>query len=305
MQGTGLLELEDIIGKKPIQSGTRQQGEDTDALIAASRIDLSVEIEEPPIILSVRERYGTSSRYIRLFTLGNFSAVIGKMKTKKTFLVTLLTASLLREESMNEKFLGSLPADKPIILYFDTEQGSYDSYNCVKRIQRMTGDISNLQAFSLRAYKPETRCRIIERVFELNGQKVGYCVIDGIADLAFAINDELEATRVSTMLLRLTKDYHCHITTVIHQNKQDNFATGHLGSSIMKKAEIIIEASKNTANKYLTDVASNISRGPEFEPFCIGINERGLPYVAEDGVANAHANETFRTDELHDNEAPF
>jgi hypothetical protein len=61
---------------------------------------------------------------------------------------------------------------------------------------------------------------------------LGFVVIDGIADLANAINDEIEASRVVSLLMRWTKIYNCHIHVIIHENKADNNATGHLGSSI-------------------------------------------------------------------------
>lgn len=282
-----MADVNDLYGKKTIPD------QEIEKLIQESRIDLSVKIDQPPTILSVREVMGTTTKQIRLFTLGNFSCIIGKMKTKKTFLITLLTASLIRKASFSEKFYGELPIDRNKILYFDTEQGSYDSYNCVKRIERMSGNIENLKAFSLRAYSPELRCQIIEKLFETEGKEISYCVIDGIADLAFGINDEAEATRLSTMLLRLTKTYNCHITTVIHQNKQDNFATGHLGSAMMKKAEVVLSVQKNNKDRYHTDISSDYSRGPGFEPFVMAINDNGLPYIDEHGVANAHAEEDF------------
>jgi len=81
------------------------------------------------------------------------------------------------------------------------------------------------------------------------------------------------------MLLRLSKDYNCHISVIIHQNKNDNYATGHLGSSIMKKAEIVIDVEKNKENKRVTDVSCGYSRGEDFEKFSILINDSGIPQL--------------------------
>lgn len=63
-------------------------------------------------------------------------------------------------------------------------------------------------------------------------------MIDGIADLAMAINDEIEASRVVSLLMKWTKLYNIHITLVIHQNKNDEYATGHLGSAILKRLNV-------------------------------------------------------------------
>jgi hypothetical protein len=270
-----------LVEKKPLvaKSDSKLEISEIEQILLKSKIDTTREVKEPPIILSVVERGIGKLNYRRMFTLGNFSAIIGKAKTKKTFLLTLLTSAILSDCS--QKFLSQMHhTGKKELLWFDTEQGEYDAYNAIKRIERLSGNVSALRAFNLRPYSPHDRCKIIERAFELWGNNVGFCVIDGIADLANGINDEDEATRVTTILLRLTKIYNCHISIVIHQNKNDNFATGHLGSALMKKAEIIISVAKNSFDKSVADVSCDLSRGIDFESFSFKINE-GLPEVCE------------------------
>jgi hypothetical protein len=248
-------------------------------ILHRSRINTSIKIEKPPTILSLKEieTYGIEQK--RLFTLGNFSCIIGKAKSKKTFLMGLFASSILNQK--HERLVGGLPANKRMVLYFDTEQGEYDCYNTVRRIEYMADEgSSDMKGFSLRQFSPIERCQIIEYAFKLWGDKVGFCVIDGIADLANAINDEEEATRVNTMLLRLTNVYGCHISTVIHQNKNDNFATGHLGSSIMKKSEILISVSRSKMGGNISEVSCDLSRGVDFKPFGLDIID-GLPTMVE------------------------
>jgi hypothetical protein len=247
-------------------------------ILLGSRIDTSKPIVKPPTILSIKEQHATSSRLIRLFTLGNFSCIIGKAKSRKTFLQSLLTAATLGVDDTG-KFVSELPQSKRDVLYFDTEQGEFDCYNVISRIEKMSGNRNNLKGYSLRQYSPAERCQIIEYAFELWGNNVGLCIIDGVADLANAINDELEATRISTMFLRLTKIYNCHISTVIHQNKNDNFATGHLGSSIMKKAEILISVAKSKTENGISEVSCDYNRGVDFEPFEMEIDDNGIPKI--------------------------
>ena len=248
-------------------------------ILHRSRINTSIKIEKPPTILSLKEieTYGIEQK--RLFTLGNFSCIIGKAKSKKTFLMGLFASSILNQK--HERLVGGLPANKRMVLYFDTEQGEYDCYNTIRRIEYMADEgSSDMKGFSLRQFSPIERCQIIEYAFRLWGDKVGFCVIDGIADLANAINDEEEATRVNTMLLRLTNVYGCHISTVIHQNKNDNFATGHLGSSIMKKSEILISVSRSKMGGNISEVSCDLSRGVDFKPFGLDIID-GLPTMVE------------------------
>lgn len=271
-----LSESNNIVPK--ISVSKKIEPSEIEKILLRSRIDTSKPIPKPPTILSIKEQQATSSRLVRLFTLGNFSCIIGKAKSRKTFLQSLLTAATLGADDTG-MFISDLPEIKKDVLYFDTEQGEYDCQNVINRIEKMSNNRENIKGFSLREFSPLERCQIIEHAFELWGNKVGLCIIDGVADLANAINDELEATRISTMFLRLTKVYNCHISTVIHQNKNDNFATGHLGSSIMKKAEILISVSKSKTENGVSEVTCDYNRGVDFEPFDMFIDGEGIPKV--------------------------
>lgn len=266
--------------KTVVERNARINESELEKILSGAAIDVKTPIEKPPTILYIRETDGaTSSLFKRLFTLGNFSCIIGKAKSKKTFFLTMVTAAVLRSKSYDEKLKGDLPFNKRTVLYFDTEQGDYDAYNTIKRIELQSGTTENLKAFKLRQFSPVERCQIIEYAFRKWGEETGFCVIDGIADLSNGINDEDEATRVSTMLLRLTKVYNCHICTVIHQNKNDNFATGHLGSAVTKKAEIIISVLKDGSDRAQSEVNCDNSRGVDFDPFTFRINGDGLPEI--------------------------
>jgi hypothetical protein len=105
--------------------------------------------------------------------------------------------------------------------------------------------------------------------------------IDGIADLAKAINDEEESTRVGSLLMRWSSEYDIHIVTVIHQNKGDNFATGHLGSMIIKKAEAVIGVERDADDKTMSKVTCDNMRGAaDFEDFYFYIDkDDSLPRI--------------------------
>lgn len=263
-------------------------------LLLSSKVDTSKPIEKPPTILSRIEPGAGRYDYKRLFTLGNFSCLIGKAKSKKTFLLSLLTASVIKS---NENFISEIPNGKTTVLYFDTEQGDYDCQNTIRRIEILSGNRDILKAFSLRQYTPSQRCSIVEHAFKLWGDVTAFCVIDGVADLATAVNDEEEATRVTSMFLRLTKIHNCHISTVLHQNKNDNFATGWIGSQIMKKAELLISVTKSKNDNSLSDVECEMSRAIDFKPFQIYINADGFPVVG--GIIEKESER-----QIYDNPAP-
>lgn len=252
-------------------------------IIDEIQIDTKKEIEKPPVILFIKQRKMTNFGDVRLFSLNNFSVIIGKAKSKKTYCLSLFTSGIL---SGNTNFFkADIPENKKVVLWFDTEQGAWDSQNVIKRIEKMSNFDSNFHAYNLRKFNPLERCTIIEYIFKQYNDKIAFCVIDGIADLANAINDELEATRIATMLLRLTAVYNCHISTVLHQNKNDNYATGHIGSAVMKKAENIISVLKDPQDKRRSIVRNDLGRGIEFDEFSFYVNEDGIPIIETDEKA--------------------
>ncbi|HPM02748.1 MAG: bifunctional DNA primase/polymerase [Bacteroidales bacterium] len=269
--------------KQPVkfESQSKETKEKTlDAILEKSFIDLEIPVAKPPVILRIKTRIGGEYMYNRVFTLGNFSAVTGKSKSKKTFLTTLFLSSMTINTYYGKIFLAELPKSKSGVVLFDTEQSNYDAYVSARRVWDMVGKSPNFGAFDLREYSPFERCEIIDRFLVKGGDQMGFIVIDGIADLANAINDEIEASRVVTLLMKWTKKYNVHICTVIHQNKNDNYATGHLGSSILKKAECVISVTKDESDNSRSEVSCDLIRGTyDFDKFSFIVNEKGLPEV--------------------------
>ena len=256
-------------------------GPELEQILNKAFIDLEIPVEKPPVIMFIRDFETTRSIDKRLFTLGNFSATVGKSKSKKTFLNSMFLASAAGNGSIQNKIIADLPGKKRVVLLFDTEQSRYDSYLSSSRIPKILGCTpENFRAFDLREYSPQERCTIIEFGLEKWKDSLGFVVIDGIADLATAINDEEEASRVVSLLMRWTKIYNCHIHVVIHENKGDSYATGHLGSAILKKAETIISVKKDAQDFRRSHVSCNLIRGTaDFNDFSFIINEEGIPEV--------------------------
>jgi hypothetical protein len=82
-------------------------------------------------------------------------------------------------------------------------------------------------------------------------------------------------------MMRWTKIHNLHITTVIHQNKHDNYATGHLGSAIMKKSEAVISVAKSENDSRRSEVSCYMIRGAaDFNDFEMEVDyDTGLPHV--------------------------
>ena len=177
----------------------------------ASRLSLSGKYEKAPEILSVKGSV--------IGTLGNFSASIGKAKSKKTFNVSAIVAAALKNGTVL-RYAAELPEAKRKVLYVDTEQSPHHCLNVMERIMRMAGlpddrDNENLEFLALRKYTPEQRIRIVEQAI-YHTPNLGLVIIDGIRDMVYDINSPSESTRIISKLMQWTDDRQIHILSLIH-----------------------------------------------------------------------------------------
>jgi hypothetical protein len=271
------------LNKKPEYTKPAEKHEEKsnyETILNKSFIDLTIVPPKPPIILEISDDKGDGHEWQRLFTLGNFSVITGKAKSKKTFSTTMPMAALIQNGIVYNKFRATLPTGKNIIVKFDTEQGRYDAYIASKRIEKLIGSDgwTNFKTYGLREFSPVERCEIIDFAIKKYSDSIAFVLIDGIADLVNSINDEAEAMKVGGLLMKWTEIYNIHICNIIHQNKNDNYATGHIGSFVLKKAETIISVEKDEMSKRRSIVSCDMIRGVDsFEPFGFEINEKGLP----------------------------
>ena len=198
----------------------------------ASRLSIGMKCEKAPEILKAN---GTV-----VGTLGNFSASIGKAKSKKTFNVSAIVAAALKNGTVL-LYSAELPKDKRKILYVDTEQSPYHCLKVMERILRMAGlptdrDSEHLEFLALRKYTPKERIAAVEQAI-YNTPELGLVVIDGIRDMVYDINSPGESTRIISKLMQWTDDRQVHIHTILHQNKGDENARGHIGTELNNKAE--------------------------------------------------------------------
>jgi predicted transposase YbfD/YdcC len=105
--------------------------------------------------------------------------------------------------------------------------------------------------------------------------------IDGIRDLLTkGINDETEATELTSLFLKWSYDYHLHIILLLHMNKGDEQARGHIGSEVVNKAETTISVTKENRSNVFKVVCED-SRDKPFDDFGFTITEDGLPCAAD------------------------
>ena len=137
--------------------------EELAAYMAESTISVTSTYEHSPVVLMVDDTV--------IGTLGNFSASIGKAKSKKTFNVSAIVASALSGSTVLH-YRSTFPENKRKILYIDTEQGRYHCQLVLKRILRLADlpeykNPDNLIMLTLRKFSPKLRLAIVEQAMAM------------------------------------------------------------------------------------------------------------------------------------------
>lgn len=150
----------------------------------------------------------------------------------------------------------------------------------VKRIctQINKPEPSNLDTFHLRSLNPVERLKFIEEEIYSNSE-LGFVVIDGIKDLVTSINDEEQATMIASKLLKWSEERNIYILVVLHQNKSDTNARGHIGTELMNKAQTVLSITKDEGNKDISIVEPQQCRDKEPETIAFSIDDNGLPFL--------------------------
>lgn len=254
---------------------------DPDWILQSVKVDPNSIIEIPAGCIEFAGKNG----FVTIGSLNNFSAIIGKAKSKKTFLVTLLMGAILCRGGLYEAIKCRFSDDANELILFDTEQATHHVIRTAKRALHLAeaSDAPNFFAYCLRKFPPKERMELIRhRIYNTHPGSI--VIIDGVRDLAFDINSGEEATHITSALMKWTEERQIHIIVIIHQNKGDNNARGHLGAEITNKAETVLSVTKDPENPMISCVEPEYCRDKEFEPFAFSVNEQGLPYLVDNWI---------------------
>ena len=243
-------------------------------LLSKARILINEEIKPPPPVIQIDN---LTAKPVTIMTEGNISVIQGKAKARKSFAVAMLTAASLSDIWIYKKFRR---IKRKFVVYFDTEQSSFYVQQAYYRIAQIShGDSINKDFFCycLRPYAPHERLELIEWVFN-NFKDLGFVVIDGIRDLIKDINSPDEATMITSKLLKWSENSGAHILTVLHENKGDGKARGHIGTELTNKAETILKVTKLESDPKVSKLSCEMVRGLDFDPIYFDIREN-LPAV--------------------------
>jgi len=259
--------------------------------------DPNIEIKEPDVFLAIEE----NNEQIPICTAGNFSLLIGKPKSRKTTLLSIFGAVILKKEKQIKILKSICTSEK--LLWIDTEQNAYHlSRNLHSLAKMVDDDLSNIIAYRFRNVEPSDRFTHVKTLITYYvKQGVRVVIIDGIADLLTkGYNDEEEAIKISNFLLKYTEDYNIHIITILHENKGNGMAKGHIGSYLIQKAETVLSVSKNERDKRFSEVSSNFTRGKDFTSFFISYDENDVPCIVSDSTSVSTSKITSEPSQLED-----
>lgn len=210
----------------------------------------------------------------------NISGFIGRAKSRKSFAVTMFVAELCGAQNLYNKFKAY---QKNRVLWVDTEQSADDVQLITKRINTMIGCEDMLYMFALKPYTPEERIKAIDLL--LKEYDVDVLVIDGIKDLVYDINNAVECTNVMSTIQKWNVNHDIHISCVLHQNKGDGNARGHIGTELDNKSQVMFRITQNETDKTISEFKEIFGRGKGTEPFDFYINnddtDYGIPEIVE------------------------
>lgn len=222
------------------------------------------------------ERPILKQKDVTIFSRDAMSLVTGKAKSRKTFFLSAVVAALAK----NNIILTFKRCAPVKTLWIDTEQSIYHFHKAVTRAYEMA-NISLMQNYddiiplSFSILSTEQRnLKLVEAVEEYRPDVV---IIDGIRDFVLDINDIKESSKLKDLLMWIHHQYDCHICCVLHQNKGDSNARGHLGTELTNKSETVfsLEPLANT-----TKVIPALCRNRSFNQFSFEINEEtALPKI--------------------------
>lgn len=209
-------------------------------------------------------------------TRGNISTLTAKPKVGKSMVCALISATVLRSGCV-EHFESRHQGSK--VLYFDTEQGSFHAFLQAKRIVKLSGNQQNLRYFALRTEDDERkRLEFIKDAIEYY-PKTSLIILDGVADVTTTgVNDEEQSKVIVNKLMKWSAESNVHIVCILHQNKGNDSAKGHLGSHLLQKSETVLSLDKDYDTGIVRAEPTH-TRGVPFEPFFMSIDETGTPYL--------------------------
>ena len=218
---------------------------------------LDVTGEDAPIdfLFTQGGKYGIIAR-------ANLHTLQGTKKAGKSAAGLALIVAALKGE-----FIGITASREDLaVLWIDTEQDKNTLRKKAKAVLSMAGldtPPDRLKIVTLRGYGgPADALAATLQAIEENA--ADFVFLDGVVDLCQAFNDEEKSRDVVRQLEAHAEKYGAAILGLIHTNKKDNEARGHLGAIMVQKSAEIYQVDKEGDTAKVTQPFSRFAPVPPF-----------------------------------------
>jgi hypothetical protein len=254
----------------------------------------SEELKPQPIAISIGSSIYKGEHYpIPFGSYGDFSCIVGASKSRKTFFKSMIEGGYIGGQSniLNPSIKGHNTKDK-FVISIDTEQSKFHTQRVQRRVLEMVGGgYEFYKTFSLRQYNPQERFQFIDWIINESEYKnqIGLMSIDGFVDLVTDFNSLEQSTGLTDKLLQWTAIGKMHITGILHKNFGTSKPVGHVGSSVLKKAETVVFIESDKENNQ-TIAKCEYSRNIAFGDIIFTVNDDWLPVEILDENENIKPN---------------
>jgi hypothetical protein len=253
---------------------------DYSAINASTFVNIDEVIKQQPIAISIGKHEYKGNRYpTPIASYGDFFCLVGASKSRKTFAKKAIIASYIGGNA-SDYFpdIAGHDNENKIVIDNDTEQSLFHTQQGARQVLEMVGyKYGGYYPYSMRSLDVEQRIGLIKWQLK-NIKNIGLMFIDGIADLVKNVNDIEECNAVVQLLMSWSKEYKIAIGTVLHMNYGTLKATGHLGSSVTKKAETVISV---VTEDYTTTLSAQYTRNRAFYDIAFNLDNNSLPIQTE------------------------
>lgn len=206
-----------------------------------------------------------------LFTLGgkygliaraNLHTLQGQKKAGKSAAGLALIVAAIKGE-----FIGITPSRENLaVLWIDTEQDKNTLRQKAKAVLSMAGRETmpeSLKIVTLRGYgsPADALAATLQAIAE---NAADFVFLDGVVDLCQAFNDEEKSRAVVRQLEAHAEKYGAAILGLIHTNKYNDEARGHLGAIMQQKSAEIYQVNKEGNAAQVTQPFSRFAPVPAF-----------------------------------------
>ena len=205
-------------------------------------LDLNGKDEPIDFLFMYKNEHGLIAR-------GNIQTVKGREKTGKSAAGIVLLSAIARNGFADIK----PTKDNFTVLWIDTEQDKNTLRKRAKEALKAPTETRNdsiVRIITLKGESPANRLEIALQAIEDN--KPDFVFLDGAVDLCEDSNDNKQSKLVVDALMKVTNDYNCAILCVIHTNKNDDEARGHLGTILQQKSSEVYLVDKGKGSDIAT-----------------------------------------------------